>query len=163
MTSIPRAQDQLFDGRKSAREKYVSLVVGRPGWRALITHEFFCGTGREQARGLVESLAPAEVHVVITARDTLGMLTAGWAEYVKNGGTEPLSAMRGDSIGKAIPDAEILVLPPDGSPCGPGEEGELVHRGPLVALGYWNDPERTAMRFRALPGREAWITLPPPA
>jgi acetyltransferase-like isoleucine patch superfamily enzyme len=40
MTSIPRAQDQLFDGRKSAREKYVSLVVGRPGWRALITHEF---------------------------------------------------------------------------------------------------------------------------
>jgi acetyltransferase-like isoleucine patch superfamily enzyme len=39
MTSIPRAQDQLFDGRKSAREKYVSLVVGRPGWRALITHE----------------------------------------------------------------------------------------------------------------------------
>lgn len=66
---------------------------------AVLTHEFMCGAGREQARRLVASLAPAEVHVVITARDTLGMLTAGWAEYVKNGGTEPLSAMRGDRVG----------------------------------------------------------------
>ncbi len=39
MTPIPRAQDQLFDGRTSAREKYASLVVGRPGWRALLAHE----------------------------------------------------------------------------------------------------------------------------
>ena len=39
ITPIPRAQDQLFDGRTSAREKYASLVVGRPGWRALLAHE----------------------------------------------------------------------------------------------------------------------------
>ena len=50
------------------------------------------------------------------------------------------------------PDAEILVVRPDGSRCDPGEEGELVHRGALVALGYWNDPERTAERFRPAPG-----------
>ncbi len=73
--------------------------VGRHRGPAVLTHEFMCGAGREQARQLVESLAPAEVHVVITARDTLGMLTAGWAEYVKNGGTQPLSAMRGDQVG----------------------------------------------------------------
>lgn len=59
---------------------------------------------------------------------------------------------RPGSIGKAIPDAEILVLRADGTRCAPGEEGELVHRGPLVALGYWNDPGRTAERFRPLPG-----------
>ena len=53
-----------------------------------------------------------------------------------------------DSIGKAIPNAEILVLRPDGTRCAPGEEGELVHRGALVALGYWNDPQRTAERYR---------------
>lgn len=58
---------------------------------------------------------------------------------------------RPGSIGKAIPDAEILVLRPDGTPCDPGEPGELVHRGALVALGYWNDPERTSERFRPLP------------
>ena len=61
---------------------------------------------------------------------------------------------RPDSIGKAIPNAEILVVRPDGSHCEPGEEGELVHRGALVALGYWNDPERTAERFRPAPGHD---------
>lgn len=67
---------------------------------------------------------------------------------------------RPDSIGKAIPNAEILVLRPDGSRCDPGEQGELVHRGPLVALGYWNDPERTAARFRPMPGRDAGWRAP---
>lgn len=57
---------------------------------------------------------------------------------------------RPTSIGKAIPDAEVLVLRPDGTSCEPGEPGELVHRGALVALGYWNDPERTAERFRPI-------------
>ncbi|SDT55660.1 acyl-CoA ligase (AMP-forming), exosortase A system-associated [Actinoplanes derwentensis] len=69
---------------------------------------------------------------------------------------------RPDSIGKAIPNAEILVVRPDGSVCDPGEEGELVHRGALVALGYWNDPQRTAERFRPLPGTEGAL-LPEPA
>src|SRR4029450_1635539 len=59
---------------------------------------------------------------------------------------------RPDSIGKAIPNTEILVVRPDGSRCEPGEVGELVHRGALVALGYWNDAERTALRFRPPPG-----------
>ena len=74
-------------------------AVNRHQGPAVLTHEFMCGAGRERARGLVESLAPADVHVVITARDTLGMLTAGWAEYVKNGGTKPLAEMRGDRLG----------------------------------------------------------------
>lgn len=55
---------------------------------------------------------------------------------------------RPDSIGKAVPGAEILVLRPDGTDCNVDEPGELVHRGALVALGYWNDPARTAERFR---------------
>lgn len=37
--TIPRAQDQLFDDRQSARQKYAALVIGRPGWGALIQHE----------------------------------------------------------------------------------------------------------------------------
>ena len=64
---------------------------------------------------------------------------------------------RPSSIGKAIPNAEILVVRPDGSMCDPGEEGELVHRGALVAMGYWNDPERTAQRFRPVPARESGL------
>jgi acyl-CoA ligase (AMP-forming) (exosortase A-associated) len=64
---------------------------------------------------------------------------------------------RPDSIGKAIPNAEIIVVRSDGTPCEPGEEGELVHRGALVAMGYWNDPERTAVRFKPAPGRDDGI------
>jgi acyl-CoA ligase (AMP-forming) (exosortase A-associated) len=56
-----------------------------------------------------------------------------------------------NSIGTAIPFAEVMASKPDGSLCGPGEDGELVHAGPLVAKGYWNDPERTAVRFKPAP------------
>jgi acyl-CoA ligase (AMP-forming) (exosortase A-associated) len=71
---------------------------------------------------------------------------------------------RPDSIGKAIPNAEILVLREDGSECAPNEPGELVHRGALVGQGYWNDAEKTAERYRLLPdgvgGRQAGLKLP---
>ena len=71
---------------------------------------------------------------------------------------------RPDSIGKAIPNAEILVLREDGSPCQADEPGELVHRGALVGMGYWNDAEKTAERFRLMPpgapGREAGLQIP---
>jgi acyl-coenzyme A synthetase/AMP-(fatty) acid ligase len=67
---------------------------------------------------------------------------------------------RPDSIGKAIPNAEILVLREDGTPCAPHEPGELVHRGALVGMGYWNDPEKTAERYKPLPGREAGLVIP---
>lgn len=66
---------------------------------------------------------------------------------------------RPDSIGKAIPNAEILVLREDGSPCGPNEPGELVHRGALVGMGYWNDPAKTAERYKPLPGRATGLPL----
>lgn len=55
---------------------------------------------------------------------------------------------RPDSMGKAIPNAEVMVLRPDGTVCEPGEAGELVHRGALVSLGYWNDLGKTAERFK---------------
>jgi len=57
------------------------------------------------------------------------------------------------SMGTAVPFAEILVIADNGSVTAPGDEGELVHCGPLVAQGYWNDPARTAERFR--PGPQA--------
>jgi acyl-CoA ligase (AMP-forming) (exosortase A-associated) len=69
-----------------------------------------------------------------------------------------------DSIGKAIPNSDVIVLREDGSECAPNEPGELVQRGALVAMGYWNDPEKTAERFKPLPphapGRQAGLVLP---
>lgn len=60
---------------------------------------------------------------------------------------------RPESIGKPIPNAEVLVVRPDGSACSANETGEFVHRGALVAKGYWNDPEKTKRRFRPAPGQ----------
>jgi acyl-CoA ligase (AMP-forming) (exosortase A-associated) len=56
-----------------------------------------------------------------------------------------------DSIGTAIPFADVMASDSGGRIVPPGEEGELVHAGPLVAKGYWKDPERTAERFRPAP------------
>lgn len=71
---------------------------------------------------------------------------------------------RPDSIGQAIPNAEILVLREDGSACSPEEPGELVHRGALVGMGYWNDADKTAERYKLLapdaPGRQPGLQLP---
>lgn len=67
---------------------------------------------------------------------------------------------RPDSIGKAIPYAEIMVVDKTGEPCPPNTPGELVHRGPLVAHGYWNDPARTGERFKPAPGQPQGITIP---
>jgi acyl-CoA synthetase (AMP-forming)/AMP-acid ligase II len=63
--------------------------------------------------------------------------------------------IRPDSIGRAIPGAEILVLREDLTPCEPGEVGQLVHRGPTVAMGYWSDPDATAQTYRPHPLRPA--------
>jgi acyl-CoA ligase (AMP-forming) (exosortase A-associated) len=56
-----------------------------------------------------------------------------------------------ESIGCAIPFAEVLVVRPDGGLAADGEPGELVHAGPLVGQGYWRDAERTALRYRPAP------------
>lgn len=58
---------------------------------------------------------------------------------------------RPTSMGRAIPDTEILVIGEDGKPCRPGEIGELVHRGPTVSMGYWGQPELTAKVLRPHP------------
>ena len=55
------------------------------------------------------------------------------------------------SMGKAIPFAEIMVVTKDGKEAEPEEHGELVHAGPLVAQGYWQDVERTAQRYKPAP------------
>jgi len=57
------------------------------------------------------------------------------------------------SMGRAVPGADILLLDEGGHPVEPGEVGEIVHRGPTIASGYWNDPEATRRTFRPNPLR----------
>jgi acyl-CoA synthetase (AMP-forming)/AMP-acid ligase II len=76
-------------------------------------------------------------------------LMYGLTEAFRSASLDPeLVDEKPDAVGTAIPFAELSVRRADGSRAGPEEEGELVHEGPLVSEGYWNNPERTAERFR---------------
>ena len=79
-------------------------------------------------------------------------LMYGLTEAFRSSSLDPaLVDQHPDSVGTAIPLAELMVVRPDGSEAAAGEEGELVHAGPLVAQGYWNDPARTAERYKPAP------------
>ena len=85
-------------------------------------------------------------------------LMYGLTEAFRSASLDPaLVDAHPDSVGSAIPFATLRLARPDGTTAAPGEEGELVHSGPLVAHGYWNDPGRSAQRFRDGPdGPEVW-------
>ncbi|HEX8364851.1 MAG TPA: acyl-CoA ligase (AMP-forming), exosortase A system-associated [Allosphingosinicella sp.] len=92
-------------------------------------------------RRLRELFPAAEVHLMY-----------GLTEAFRSTTLDPAFVdLHPDSIGTAIPFAEILCVRPDGSLTAPDEEGELVHCGPLVAKGYWQDEARTVLRYRPAP------------
>jgi acyl-CoA ligase (AMP-forming) (exosortase A-associated) len=148
--------------RMVARERITGLAAVPPLWIQLsqltwpdaATLRYLTNSGGAMPRAVVSRLAEllpqAEIYLMY------GLTEAFRSTYL------PPSEVRRrpDSIGRAIPNAEILVVRPDGTPCDADEPGELVHRGALVALGYWNDPARTAERFRPAPAREAGLPLP---
>ena len=103
---------------------------------------YWANTGGRMPRATLERLR----HLVPGAQP---YLMYGLTEAFRSTYLPPAEVDRKpDSIGRAIPNAEVRVLREDGSECAVDEPGELVHRGPLVALGYWNRPEETARRFK---------------
>lgn len=68
-----------------------------------------------------------------------------------------LVAEKPGSVGRAIPGAEVLVVDEHGAECPVNSVGEILHRGPTVAVGYWDDEDATAWRFRANPVRETGV------
>lgn len=91
-------------------------------------------------------------------------LMYGLTEAFRSSYLDPVEVdRRPGSVGKAIPGADLLVVDEQGRHCAPGEKGELVHRGALVALGYWGRPKETAERFRPAPGRAEELCLSEPA
>lgn len=79
-------------------------------------------------------------------------LMYGLTEAFRSTFLPPEEVSRGPAcIGKAIPNTDIWVVRPDGTETADDEEGELIHRGPTVALGYWGDPEKTRSAYRVNP------------
>lgn len=106
---------------------------------------YFANTGGHMPRATLQrlrSLAPAAAPYLM-----YGLTEAFRSTYLPPEEVD----RRPDSIGRAIPNAQVCVLRDDGTECAVDEPGELVHRGALVALGYWRRPEETARRFRPWP------------
>jgi acyl-CoA synthetase (AMP-forming)/AMP-acid ligase II len=60
----------------------------------------------------------------------------------------PPEMYRPASIGHPLAHTECRVLDVDGNDVAPGEQGELVMRGPQFMMGYWKEPEATAAVLR---------------
>ena len=138
---------------KGVRRHDVTVLAGVPPlWIQLAEADWSGGEGAS-LRTLTNSGGHLPAPVVRRLRelfpDARLHLMYGLTEAFRSTSLDPaLVDEHPDSVGTAIPFAEIAVVRPDGTEAAPGEEGELVHSGPLVARGYWRDPERTAKRFR---------------
>jgi acyl-CoA ligase (AMP-forming) (exosortase A-associated) len=131
-----------------------SQLVGAPWRESGASVRLFGNTGGPMSAALLASLR------AIFPQAT-PILMYGLTEAFRSTYLDPAQIdVKPGSVGKAMPNVEVLLLREDGTVCDAGEEGELVHRGPLVALGYWNDPARTAERFRPLPSRLSRGLLP---
>lgn len=150
--------------RLCARHKITGITAVPPLWMQLVEKpwpeeaarsvRYFANTGGRMPKATLDALRA----IFPLAKP---YLMYGLTEAFRSTYLDPAEVdRRPDSIGKAIPNAEILVVRPDGSLCEPGEQGELVHRGPLVTLGYWKDSQRTAERFKPAPGRPDALCMP---
>ncbi|MDR2014298.1 MAG: acyl-CoA ligase (AMP-forming), exosortase A system-associated [Azoarcus sp.] len=136
-------------------ERVTGLTAVPPLWIQLAQLKWPAGTDE-----YLRYFANTGGHMPRATLDRLRALLPSARPYLMYGLTEAFRATylppeeidrRPGSIGKAVPDAEVLVLREDGNQCAPNEPGELVQRGAMVGLGYWNDPEKTAERYKPLP------------
>jgi len=141
-----------------AKDKITGLAAVPPLWTQLAMLDWPV-EAQTTLRYITNSGGAMPMHVLDILKEKLPstniFLMYGLTEAFRSTYLPPEELQkRPNSIGKAIPYAEIAVVKPDGTHCAPGETGELVHLGPLVASGYWNNPEKTAKRFKPLPGAE---------
>lgn len=82
-------QERAPERHRTAWARLCTELAGATG-TGLLSHEFFAAASAAQARAAVASLPTDDVHVVVTAREPLGLFTASWQESLKNGATTPM-------------------------------------------------------------------------
>ncbi len=141
--------------RAIERDGITTLAAVPPLWLQLVEIDAPPATGVRRITNSGGALTPAMIEGLrprFPNADVFPMY--GLTEAFRSTYLPPaLVAAHPSSMGHAIPFAEVMAVAPDGSEAAPGQPGELVHAGPLVAHGYWRDPERTAARFKPAP---AW-------
>jgi acyl-CoA ligase (AMP-forming) (exosortase A-associated) len=139
VTGVPPLWALLIRGSKSLREKplthlrYLANTGGRIPQANL-----------DELRNLLE---PSETKIFLM----YGLTEAFRSTYLAPEEVWRSSPEQGNCIGKAIPNTDIMVITRDGREAAPGEPGELVHKGPTVAMGYWGNEEATRRAYRPNP------------
>ena len=81
---LDRKVDAGGRGNRGKWDKLVQEVHEWSGDRAIISQEFLCGASPKQVRRLVRTLAPADVHVIHTARELGRVIPAAWQTHIRN-------------------------------------------------------------------------------
>jgi acyl-CoA ligase (AMP-forming) (exosortase A-associated) len=151
----------------SAAKKFAVTGIANvaAGWIQLVQLPGFTTENLPSLRYITNSGGAVPEIVVKELRKKLASasiyLMYGLTEAFRSTYLEPsLVDTHPTSMGKAIPGEEIMILDESGKPVPPGAVGELVHRGVLVAQGYWNAPELTAIRYKRNPMQPAEVPLP---
>ena len=146
-----------------AKHQITGLAAVPPLWKQLVNLEW-----PDEAKTSLRYITNSGGHMPSSIVKSLQSTLPNTAIYLMYGLTEAFRStylppdeidQRPGSIGKAIPNAEVMVVRPDGTECDADEPGELVHRGALVALGYWNDSTKTAERFKPAPSKNSALPL----
>lgn len=146
--------------RACAKHSVTTLAAVPPLWVQLTeidwSHDASASLRRlTNSGGALTTDLVAQLRAIFTDVDIYPMY--GLTEAFRSTYLDPSLVMEHPtSMGTAIPFAEILVINDHGEPAGPDEEGELVHCGPLVAQGYWQDTKRTAERFKPAPAASVY-------
>ena len=145
---VVREEQRLERRHPDAHLAWEQLTDDARNWTgtALISHEFFAGASEAQVRTALKDLDDAEVHVVVTAREILGLVTARWQEWVKNGATGPIDSY------------------PTGEGGNPADEWGWDTNDLADVLRRWGStlpPERVHLHHAARPRRAAGRALAP--
>jgi fatty-acyl-CoA synthase len=137
-----------------AREKVTKLFCPPTVWISLLRHPDFDTTDLSSLRKGYYGASPMPVEVLRELQRRLPDVQL-WNFY---GQTEmaPLATIlrpdeqleRAGSAGRAALNVETMLVDDDGNPVAAGEIGEIVHRSPHAALGYYEDEAKTAEAFR---------------
>jgi acyl-CoA ligase (AMP-forming) (exosortase A-associated) len=144
------------DVLRAVSKERITTLAGVPSLWMQLAPLAWPKDATEQLRTITNSGGHLPTPIIDSLRERLPatqlFLMYGLTEAFRSSYLPPEElAARPTSMGKAIPHAKLAVVRPDGSQCDPGEPGELVHAGPLVAQGYWNAPEKTERHFRPPP------------
>src|ERR687893_2675968 len=140
LTGVPPLWALLLRSAKSIEEeplenlRYIANTGGRIPQANL-----------DELKRLLTGLAGTKIYLMY------GLTEAFRSTYLPPEKIDRASPETGWCIGEAIPDTEILVIEKEGRECAPGEVGELVHRGPTVAMCYWGKEEATNKAYRPNP------------